>query len=81
MRQGSGYKCECGSHESKITDCRQHQHGKRRRRVCEDCGKKVFTIELTESKLENLIKFRQAYMELKKKTDKAKLAYARALQD
>ena len=81
MRESSGYRCKCGSSVSKITDSRQHPNGKRRRRVCETCGNKVFTLEILESSLQNLLKIKTAYEKLKEQTDLAKLAYAKSLME
>lgn len=46
--KAEGFRCpECGSSQTSVSDSRSHEDGRRRRRLCESCGCKFSTIEMT----------------------------------
>ena len=53
------YECpKCGSLDQRTCDSRTTGSGRRRRRICEACGNRYTTYELTEEDYKNYVKSR-----------------------
>ena len=49
------WQCKCGSYNIKVVDSRQQEDGSiKRTRLCEDCGHRAYTKEVTKAYLNEL---------------------------
>lgn len=54
-------RCECGSFNLKVTDSRQHENTIWRTRVCCDCGKRFYTVEVDRAEYKRITKVEKIF--------------------
>lgn len=57
-------RCECGSYNIKVTDSRDHDGDIWRTRVCQDCGKRIYSVEIDRSEYLRKIEIINIYRDI-----------------